>query len=157
MLAEGGLRISRISPLYETLPVDCESGTPPFVNGTAIGEWSLGLRALFQLCKQIEVRLGRPLQHSSRAARPIDIDILLADGVNLSSADLTVPHPQVKSRLFVLVPLNDIAPEWVIPPDGTTVSTACERLLRQTAGHHHDKEPVKRLSAVLVPPVPGRA
>lgn len=128
LLAAGGLAEARISPFFETAPVDCVPGTPRFVNAAVVGRWSGSLTALLRLCKAIEQCLGRPPEHSSQEARVIDLDILLFGDRRTASAAVRVPHPRLISRRFALAPLACLAPDWPIPGTTLTVAAALARL-----------------------------
>ena len=128
LLVAGGLAEPRLSPLFETEPMHCVPGTPRFVNAAVIGRWSGSLTALFRLCKDIEHRLGRPVEHSSQEARVIDLDILLFGARRAVTATLRVPHPRLLSRRFALAPLACLAPDWRIPGTDLTVGDALARL-----------------------------
>ena len=127
-LAAGGFERKAISPLYETDPVDCEEGTPRFLNGIVSGVWRGTPEALLALCQQLERQAGRPEKHNSRQSRELDLDIILFGDRVLRSDTLTVPHPRAARRAFVLVPLNDLAPEAVFPDSGKTVRELLETL-----------------------------
>ena len=121
-LKKGNFTIHRVSPLYETDPVDCEAGVPPFLNGVLHGFWNGPAEDLLNLCQSIERRAGRPEKHSSRQSRELDLDIILFGQEIIRTERLTVPHPRAFQRAFVLVPMNDIAPETVFPDQRKTVS-----------------------------------
>lgn len=144
LLQQGGLTVAGVSSVYETDPVDCEPGTPPFLNAAITGAWPGTPLRLLNLCKQIEQRLGRPARHSRRAARAIDLDLALFDDLILREDRLTVPHPLLCARLFVLVPLAEICADWNIPGAGCTVGEACRRLVECTDRPH---ERVRRLAS----------
>ena len=127
-LRAGGLTRLRLSPLYETPPVDCTPGTPPFLNGALTGEWAESAADLRQLARRIEIDLGRPPAHSSREARCIDLDLLLFGPARLVTSELTLPHPRLSRRGFVLVPLADLAADWFLPGTGFPVRAALENL-----------------------------
>ncbi|HLZ63478.1 MAG TPA: 2-amino-4-hydroxy-6-hydroxymethyldihydropteridine diphosphokinase [Ktedonosporobacter sp.] len=111
--------LQAISSIYETEPVGYLD-QPHFLNLVCAGKTRLSPQELLQASKGIEATLGR--QPSFRnAPRPIDIDILLYDDVQIQQANLVVPHPRMKERAFVLVPLAEIAPEYVIPGSEQTV------------------------------------
>jgi len=124
----------RVGPLYRTAPV---SPIPqsPYLNTVAELRTALAPRRILDLAKALEAAAGR---HAGprHGPRPLDIDILLVGDLELSSKCLTVPHPSMRDRAFVLAPLADVAPELQIPPDGVTVSelrtsfsdAGCERL-----------------------------
>ena len=120
-LADGGFVLNRVSPLYETDPVDCEEGTPRFLNGIVAGYWKGSAEALLELCQRLERSAGRPEKHSSRQSRELDLDIILFGDHVIRSEKLTVPHPRAAQRAFVLIPLNDLASDAVFPDCGKTV------------------------------------
>ena len=130
LLAVGGLRDIRQAPLFITAPVDCEPGTPDFVNSALTASWGGSPEELLRLCQDIERRLGRPAEHSRRESRVIDLDLLLFDTLCLASPDLIIPHPRLRLRRFVLEPLARIAPDWPVPPGDQTV----RQLLLQLTG-----------------------
>ena len=107
------IKIAKVSSLYETVPV----GGPPqdkFLNAVAQVKTSLDAPRLMSLCLRIEDSLGR--KRSERwGPRPIDLDILLFDDEIHSSEELTIPHPMMHERRFVLEPLAEIAPDVVHP------------------------------------------
>ena len=121
-LKTGGFTVRRVSPWYVTAPVDCEPGVPPFLNGAVAGVWPGTPEALLTLCQSLEHRAGRPEVHSSRQSRELDLDLILFGDRIIRTPQLTVPHPRAAQRAFVLVPLNDIAPETVFPDSGKTVA-----------------------------------
>ncbi|MBR4665429.1 MAG: 2-amino-4-hydroxy-6-hydroxymethyldihydropteridine diphosphokinase, partial [Lentisphaeria bacterium] len=121
-LKKGNFIIQQVSPLYETDPVDCEDGVPPFLNGVLQGVWNGSAEELLNLCQSIERRAGRPEKHSSRQSRELDLDIILFGQEIIRTERLTVPHPRAFQRAFVLAPMNDIAPDAVFPDRGKTVS-----------------------------------
>ncbi len=108
MLAAGGVTHIRKASDYRTAPVDCVPGTPDFWNSALVGEWGGTPQELLLLTQSIERRLGRPAQHSSRESRTIDLDILLFGDLKISTQNLTIPHPRMHQREFVLKPLAEI-------------------------------------------------
>ena len=120
-LAAAGMADITLSPLYRTAPVDCVPGTPDFINAALVGDWPRTLESLLKTCKSIEEKIGRPRVHSSNEARVIDLDILLAEGIVYAGDKLIVPHPLVHNRLFALLPLNDLIPDWMIADVNKTV------------------------------------
>jgi len=88
---------------------------PPFVNLCIVVETSLTPRALLGRAQTVERALGRQRATERRwGPRPIDIDLIAYDDLALDTPDLTLPHPRLLERAFVLVPLAEIAPERVI-------------------------------------------
>lgn len=90
---------------------------PDFVNAVARIETSLPAEALLDRLLEIETALGR-VRESRWGPRLIDLDLLLYGGVRMQSAVLTLPHPHLHERAFVLVPLLELAPEIIIPGHG---------------------------------------
>jgi 2-amino-4-hydroxy-6-hydroxymethyldihydropteridine diphosphokinase len=119
-LRERGFAASRRSALYLTEPVDA----PPehwFVNAAAGGETALSPEGLLEACLAVEHELGR-VRETYHGPRTVDLDLLLYDGVVRASAALTLPHPRLQERRFVLQPLCDIAPDLVHPVLGQTLA-----------------------------------
>jgi GTP cyclohydrolase IV len=113
------MEISTISSTYETEPVGYLD-QPRFLNIVCSGTTGLSARALLKRTQEIEVAIGR--QPSFRnGPRPIDIDLIFYDDLHITQEHLTVPHPRMAERAFVLAPLAEIAPEMVDPVSGKTV------------------------------------
>jgi 2-amino-4-hydroxy-6-hydroxymethyldihydropteridine diphosphokinase len=114
------VQVASESPVYET-PAWGYQDQPPFLNMALQAETSLPPEALLAHVKRLEIGLGRtPSFHWG--PRLIDIDILFYDDLILDTPDLTIPHPRLHERAFVLVPLNNLAPRLVHPVLGQTVS-----------------------------------
>jgi 2-amino-4-hydroxy-6-hydroxymethyldihydropteridine diphosphokinase len=107
-----GVRITACSPFYST-PAWGKTDQPDFVNLCAAGETALMPRALLEAIQRIEAELGRE-RRERWGPRVIDIDILAYDDRVIDEPGLTIPHPHLTERPFVLVPLLDIAPDWII-------------------------------------------
>jgi 2-amino-4-hydroxy-6-hydroxymethyldihydropteridine diphosphokinase len=121
--------VAAVSTWFETRPAGGPSGQGAFLNGAALLETSLSPSALLALLKQIEADLGR--QPDRRwAARPIDLDVLLYEGLVCESPQLSLPHPRMAWRRFVLEPAAQIAAELLHPTSGWTI----ERLLAHLDG-----------------------
>lgn len=103
-----------VSPLYETDPMYVEK-QPVFLNACCIGRTWLTPRQLLSQLQDIERALGRRRDGCRFGPRAIDLDLLLFDSYVISSRDLAVPHPRLRERAFVLVPLADIAADWLVP------------------------------------------
>lgn len=88
---------------------------PPFVNLALVAETGLAPRALLERALAVEARLGRDRTRALRwGPRPVDIDLIAYGDVSLDEPDLHLPHPRLKERAFVLVPLAEIAPDRII-------------------------------------------
>lgn len=123
------------SSLYETQPVDVLD-QPWFFNQVIEVETELTPFALLSLIKSVEKMQG-PRPAAEKGPRWLDIDILLAEGTILSTELLTIPHPRMHQRNFVLVPLAEIAPEVVHPVLKKTI----RRILKSSP----DKSVVRKL------------
>lgn len=107
-----GTRLVRRSSLYRSAPVD--SSGPPYINAVVEVATTLTAPALLHELKAVENRAGR-LRPYRNAPRTLDLDILLFGTASITSASLTVPHPRMDGRAFVLQPLAEIAPQRVAP------------------------------------------
>jgi 2-amino-4-hydroxy-6-hydroxymethyldihydropteridine diphosphokinase len=106
-------RVLRASSLYRSAPIGYVS-QPEFVNAVAQVETALSPAELLGELQALEARHGR-VRSFPNAPRTLDLDLLLHGGTQLCSPDLTLPHPRMHERAFVLAPLLEIAPEAVIP------------------------------------------
>ena len=126
-LTAAGVRVLAVSSAYETEPVGEILDQPDFLNAAARIETELEPLALLDLCKRIEADRGRDFAGPRHSPRPLDVDLLLIDGVELSSERLTLPHREVATRRFVLVPLLELDLDLALP-DGTSLSGALATL-----------------------------
>lgn len=114
------MRITAVSPLYETSPWGLPD-QPDFLNLCLAGKTRLSPPSLLTFAKNLESEIGR--QPAERwGPRLIDIDLLFYDNLIIDDVYLTVPHPRLHERPFVLVPMADIAPDFVHPLYGMTVT-----------------------------------
>ena len=102
-------RVARKSSLYRTAPVG-HADQPDFINAVAQLETGLPAERLLAELQEVEQRHGRKRSFPN-APRTLDLDILLFGELKLQSRELTVPHPRMHERAFVLMPLLEIAPE----------------------------------------------
>lgn len=105
-----GISVVKVSSIYETAPI----GGPPqrsFVNLVVKLETELGARALLEATQSIEVKLGREPSDIHWGPRVVDLDILSFGDDKVSEPDLEIPHPRMKQRRFVLIPLLEIEPD----------------------------------------------
>lgn len=118
LLAEApGIEVRRISILRETDPWG-PIAQPRFLNGVAELETSLEPETLVRVLLDVERRLGRTRDGEPWGPREIDLDLLLQDELELVTHGLTLPHPRLHERLFVLEPLAELAPDVVVPGKG---------------------------------------
>ncbi len=119
-LSHSGVHVLRISPLYETEPVDY-TAQPWFLNLVVEAETDLFPRQLLARTSRIERTLGR-VRTVAKGPRTIDIDILLYGNSVIDSPDLQVPHPRMTERRFVLSPLADLQPALLHPVRRETIA-----------------------------------
>jgi 2-amino-4-hydroxy-6-hydroxymethyldihydropteridine diphosphokinase len=115
-----GLRATRLaarSPLYRSAPLDAP-GQPDFVNAVAAVETKLTAAQLLDALQAIESRHGRERPHRN-APRTLDLDLLLFGDTAFASPTLTLPHPRMHERAFVLRPLLDLDPRAQVPGRGS--------------------------------------
>jgi 2-amino-4-hydroxy-6-hydroxymethyldihydropteridine diphosphokinase len=127
MLGERGVAVEAVSSTYETEPVGEVLDQADFLNAAIRIRTEREPEALLDLCKEIEVARGRALDAPRHSPRPLDVDLLLLGEIELESERLTLPHPEVSSRRFVLVPLLELDPELALP-DGRRIADFLEAL-----------------------------
>lgn len=123
MLGERGVEVEAVSSGYETEPVGEVLDQPDFLNAAIRIRTELEPEALLDVCKEIEAERGRTFDVPRHSPRPLDIDLLLLGDLELATDRLTLPHPEVASRRFVLAPLLELDPDLNLP-DGTRLSDA---------------------------------
>lgn len=116
------------SGLYETKPVGLTDDGPDFINAAIEIKTSLSPFVLIDSMKQIELALGKSPYHKSDGSRLVDLDLLFYGNQIIDSADFQIPHPRIASRAFVLIPLNDIAADFVHPVQKLSVAELVEKL-----------------------------
>ena len=109
----------KVSSLYETEPIGFTE-QPKFINVVITGETELSATDLHEACKGLELAQGRVHRDQWRE-REIDIDVILYGDEVIESDRLTVPHPRMRDRRFVLVPATEIAPDLVDPATGCSM------------------------------------
>lgn len=117
--------VRQVSSLYRSAPVDADG--PDYLNAVAELATGLSPRALLQALQAIEAAAGRERSYRN-APRTLDLDILLYGSETMATADLTVPHPRMGERAFVLLPLSELAPALVTP--GQLAAVADQRIER---------------------------
>jgi 2-amino-4-hydroxy-6-hydroxymethyldihydropteridine diphosphokinase len=129
-------RIVGVSPAFRTLamvPEGKDESAPDFWNAVARLDTSVAPRALLGELLAIETALGRQ-RDRLWAPRTLDLDLLLYGDAVIHSPDLTVPHPGLEERVFVLRPLCELDPDARVPPAGSTVGELLSRLPDRDAG-----------------------
>jgi len=109
-------RVAAISSLYRSAPVGFLD-QPDFVNAVVRLETALPARVLLDALLRIEQRRGR-LREFTNAPRTLDLDLLLYGDEEVTEPGLTIPHPRMHERAFVIVPLTEIAPDAIVPGRG---------------------------------------
>ncbi|MHB8168243.1 MAG: 2-amino-4-hydroxy-6-hydroxymethyldihydropteridine diphosphokinase [Thermoleophilia bacterium] len=125
------ISVTRVSSVYLTEAVG-EIEQPDFLNLAAELETDLSPRVLLDACQRVEEELGGADRGVPHGPRTIDLDILLYEQREIAGAELTVPHPRMLERAFVLRPLTEIAPEARLP-GGRTVAEAAASLCDEHA------------------------
>ncbi len=126
-LTGAGVVVEAASSAYETEPVGVLTDQPDFLNAAARVRAEVAPEELLGLCKRIEAERGRRPDGPRHAPRPLDIDLLLVGDMEVRTARLTVPHPDLTTRRFVLVPLLELDPGLTLP-DGTRLADALAAL-----------------------------
>jgi 2-amino-4-hydroxy-6-hydroxymethyldihydropteridine diphosphokinase len=122
-LADHAVHVSAASSVYETAPQGEVTDQADFLNACLRVETESGPGELLEACKAVERELGRQPGGPRHGPRPIDVDLLLLGDLELRSDRLTLPHPEVTSRRFVLEPLLELDPGLRLP-DGTELAPA---------------------------------
>jgi len=121
LAAEEGVDVVAVSALRETEPVGVGK-QPRFLNGAVALDTTLAARELLELLLAIEQRFGRVRVAGEHGPRTLDLDLLLYGAEEIDEAGLTVPHPHLHERSFVLEPLAELAPGLVVPGRGDVES-----------------------------------
>jgi 2-amino-4-hydroxy-6-hydroxymethyldihydropteridine diphosphokinase len=125
-----GLRLLQASSLYRSAPVD--SSGPDYINAVAEVATTLTAIALLRALQSLELGAGRERPYRN-APRTLDLDLLLYGTARIASPELTVPHPRMDERAFVLAPLRELAPTLV--PDGAFRAAAAQVVERLQPVH----------------------
>lgn len=120
--------LPRTSRIYETEPVDCAPDAAKYLNAVIEIDYDGEPIALLNDLWRIEQALGRPVRHPRNTPRTIDLDILFLGNLVLHDDAITLPHPRMTTRRFVLAPLADIDPALILPGQNASVATLLERL-----------------------------
>ncbi len=127
LLPAHGVEVEAVSSTYVTEPVGEVLDQPDFLNAAVRVRTELEPEHLLDACKAVEAERGRSFDAPRHSPRPLDVDLLLLGDLELRTERLTLPHPEVRSRRFVLVPLLELDPELTLP-DGTRLAGALAAL-----------------------------
>ncbi|MEY3182108.1 MAG: 2-amino-4-hydroxy-6-hydroxymethyldihydropteridine pyrophosphokinae [Pseudomonadota bacterium] len=140
-MEHNGLSIKRQASLYENKallsPNAPSEWDKPYLNTAVLIETSLSPADCLRRLKTIEQVLGRDSQHLTWAPRTIDLDILVWGDVCIDTTELTIPHPGLQHRIFALLPLLELCPEWVCPVSKTSVLALADASLNSNKALLH--------------------
>ena len=120
-----GIVVKSHSSWYQTAPIGPPQ--PDYINACAILEVALKPEQLLLALLEIEIKFNR-IRREKWGPRTLDLDLLLYDNLILETSTLTLPHPRMTERAFVLVPLAEIAPDWVDPVTGSAIGQILETI-----------------------------
>lgn len=118
------------SSLWQTSPIDCPPGSPPFVNAV-VGFVPLACEtpeSLLEKLQALEREFGRQPKKVHNEPRPLDLDLIVFGHETRNTIELMLPHPRAHERRFLLEPLAEIAPELVLPGQSASVDQLLKRL-----------------------------
>jgi len=127
LLEAEGIEVDAVSSIYVTEPVGEILDQPDFLNAAIRIRTDLEPEGLLDACKRVEAERGRSFDAPRHSPRPLDVDLLLLGDLELSTERLTLPHREVTTRRFVLVPLLELDPELTLP-NGTRMAEALAAL-----------------------------
>lgn len=116
-----GIELIQTSSWYQTKPVGTPQPQADYLNGCALLSTEQTPEELLAILQATEIQFGR-VNKGTLQARTLDLDLLLYGDVVLNTPDLTIPHPRMNERAFVLVPLAEIAPFWIEPRSGNKIA-----------------------------------
>jgi 2-amino-4-hydroxy-6-hydroxymethyldihydropteridine diphosphokinase len=114
-LVSNGLKITKVSRIGSSAAVDCVPGTPEFCDQAIAAVWNGTPEELLDLLQKTERFFGRPQNHRSDESRTLDCDLIFFNDLVISSPRLTIPHPRMHQRLFVLEVMVETAPDFIHP------------------------------------------
>ncbi len=131
-----GVRVVGASSVYETEAMDDAAGQRDFLNACVRVETGMDPEALLARCKAVERALGRRAGGPRHAPRPVDVDLLILGDLRRSDPELTLPHPEIARRRFVLLPLLELDPDLRLPggpPLAQTLQAVAEQRVTRVA------------------------
>lgn len=120
-----GITLQAQSSWYKTAPIGPPQ--PDYLNGCALLQVQLTPQELLEIVLRIEKQFGR-VRRERWGPRTLDIDLLLFDDLIIETPNLQIPHPRMRERAFVLIPLAEIAPDWIDPVSGLAIAQLVKRL-----------------------------
>jgi 2-amino-4-hydroxy-6-hydroxymethyldihydropteridine diphosphokinase len=133
LAATPGVRVRRVSSFRETEPVGGPPGQGAYLNAAAVLETTVEPFELLRVLQAIEGRFGR-VRTVRWGERTLDLDLLLYDDCVIETTELSVPHPRLAERRFVLEPTAEIAPDAIEPRTGRTIAELLQELDRVGGG-----------------------
>jgi len=125
-------RVVAVSSFYETEPIDSPPNSPMFLNAVVLIDTALAPLELLRETQAIENAFGR-VRSVPNAPRTLDIDILFYGDLILDTPELTLPHPRAYLRRFVLEPLAELLPDFILPNQTQTVSQLLKKIPVETS------------------------
>ena len=116
-----GIALQTVSSWYQTKPVGTPQPQPDYLNGCALLSAEQTPEELLAILQATEIQFGRT-KKGTLQPRTLDLDLLLYEDAIVNTPDLTIPHPRLNERAFVLVPLAEIAPDWIEPKSGIKIA-----------------------------------
>ncbi|GAB4536861.1 MAG: hypothetical protein Tsb0014_25010 [Pleurocapsa sp.] len=122
-----GINLEATSSWYLTKPVGTTLPQPDYLNGCAVLDVEQTPEELLTILQATELQFGR-VRTEKWAARTLDLDLLLYDDLILNTPNLTIPHTRMVERAFVLIPLAEIASNWLEPVSGIAIAQLAKRV-----------------------------
>lgn len=115
----------KLSSVYESEPIG--PADQPFLNAALVIKTDSSPTELLRLLKQHEKKAGRNFEATRWSNRPVDLDIIAWDAITLQTPELSIPHLSYAERLFVLLPMAEIVPEWTDPDSGKNIDALIKK------------------------------